>query len=578
MKVLHSVRTRIIVISLALLLLFMIAYTVTIWTLADSYALMNTSQNNAFSLSLVSQEISGNLDDVRALVTRVAIDNELKSVLAYQDADSLDDYYDPFENMIKANPAYSVIDRFIVTDRTCSHFLQTGGAQLSSGRPLRQDYFLEEISHVDDESGFSGLFFSDLAYRDYQVIGYLRPIIDYNTGLTIGYVYASVSIDALLRPLYSYQELNDAEVYVAFRDRNYMVSGSQLQNVTDRPVPGDGETVFSNETTRVARLDDGRYMLSTAEDDNRLSLDLVFAAPSLLGTQGASPAMVLAIAIGVVVLLIATILSVYLNKAIYRPVRRLADRIGRIQHSDFSQDGSIDTPDEFGIIGRGINSLSGEVTALMDRRVEDERRKLELEYRMLQSQINPHFLYNTFNSIKWMATIQGADGIGEMITSLSRLMKNISKREASLVPLSEELGFIDDYLVIMKYRYGNTISYYRNVDDGAKDVMIPRFTLQPLVENAIFHGIEPRGTGAIAIIAKSFADHVTIMVADNGVGFEPGGEKSKGDGVFKNIGLDNIRQRLEYTYAQSVSFDIRSTPGLGTSCIIRLDRMQEEGR
>ena len=72
MKVLHSVRTRIIVISLALLLLFMIAYTVTIWTLADSYALMNTSQNNAFSLSLVSQEISGNLDDVRALVTRVA--------------------------------------------------------------------------------------------------------------------------------------------------------------------------------------------------------------------------------------------------------------------------------------------------------------------------------------------------------------------------------------------------------------------------------------------------------------------------------------------------------------------------
>ena len=110
------------------------------------------------------------------------------------------------------------------------------------------------------------------------------------------------------------------------------------------------------------------------------------------------------------------------------------------------------------------------------------------------------------------------------------------------------------------------------------DVMIPRFTLQPLVENAIFHGIEPRGTGAIAIIAKPFDDHVTIMVADNGVGFEPGGEKSKGDGVFKNIGLDNIRQRLEYTYAQSVSFDIRSTPGLGTSCIIRLDRMQEEGR
>ena len=194
-----------------------------------------------------------------------------------------------------------------------------------------------------------------------------------------------------------------------------------------------------------------------------------------------------------------------------------------------------------------------------------------LEYRMLQNQINPHFLYNTFNSIKWMATIQGADGITEMVTALSRLMKNISKRDDSVIPLSDELAFIDDYMTIMKYRYGNTLNYVRSVHPGTEWVNLPRFTLQPLVENAIFHGIEPRGTGAIAIVVQSFDDHATVMVADNGVGFTKMGEPKK-DGVFKNIGIDNIVQRLNYTFKDDAVFSIDSWPGVGTRCTIMIKR------
>ena len=211
-------------------------------------------------------------------------------------------------------------------------------------------------------------------------------------------------------------------------------------------------------------------------------------------------------------------------------------------------------------------------------RDEDERKKLELEYRMLSSQIDPHFLYNTFNAIKWMAKIQKADGISEMITSLSRIMKNISKRDENIVTLAEELSFIDDYLVIMKYRYGNTISYYRSVDEGCERIMLPRFCLQPLIENAIFHGIEPKGTGAVAIIAREYDEHYTIMIADNGVGFDPENAEEKKDGMFKNIGLENIRQRLRHTYADDVSFTISSRIGIETRCMIRIrkrERMDE---
>lgn len=574
MKIFHSVRARIILLSTILLLFFLIVYTLTVWTVANSYALMNTAQNNSFSLSLLLNEVSGNLDDVKALVTRMAIDNELKYHLSYFDSD-LNSYYDNFKNMVQSNPAYNVIDRFIVSDSAYSNYLQEGGPNITAGLPLRKDYFITELGHIDEENSFSGVFFSDLAHRNYQVIAIVRAIIDYNNALTIGHVYASVSIDALLKNIYSYQRMNEAKLFVRFSDMAYKVDDGRLI-----PAPGltrnSSELIFEGESGNIYKEDDGLYLLFCTDESNSFSIYLYFETPSLIGSESTMPLVMLAVLIGGAILIITLTLAIYLNRVLYAPVKKLAKRIEKIQESDFSTDETINTDDEFGLIGRGINSLSSEVTDLMEKRLEDERKKLELEYRMLSSQIDPHFLYNTFNAIKWMAKIQKADGISEMITSLSRLMKNISKRDANIVTLSEEMSFIDDYLVIMKYRYGNTISYYRSMDDECMDIALPRFCLQPLVENAIFHGIEPRGTGAVAIIARKFGENTVIMVADNGVGFDTHKKESKGEGMFKHIGLDNIRQRLEHTWGDSVNFSISSKIGCGTECIIRIRDKEAE--
>ena len=374
MKVFHSVRARIILISTILLLFFLIVYTTTVWTVANSYALLNTSQNISFSLSLVTNEIAGNLDDVRALATRVSIDNELKYYLDYS-KDNLNSYYDSFENMIQSNPAYNVIDRFIVADSSCSHFLQTGGTTLSYGQPLRKDYFLQEISHIEQDSNYSGIFFSDLAYRNYQVIGCKMPIIDFNNGLTIGFVYASINIDALLKNLYSYQKLNDADLYISFSGSNYKVEDGRL--ISTSSVPSlTLKPILANETSKVYKSNTGRYILSIDNESDNFMVTLVFDSPSLIGNSSTAPLIFLAILIGVAILLIVVVLSTYLNKVLYGPVKKLSKRIERIQKSDFSLDDTINTDDEFGIIGRGINKLSSEVTTLMDRRVEDERKKL----------------------------------------------------------------------------------------------------------------------------------------------------------------------------------------------------------
>lgn len=229
-------------------------------------------------------------------------------------------------------------------------------------------------------------------------------------------------------------------------------------------------------------------------------------------------------------------------------------------------------------MGRGVNHLSHSVEELMERRLADEKARQDLEYQMLQSQINPHFLYNSLNSIKWMATIQNADGIAEMITSLAHLLKNASKGQQSLIPLWLELDLLRDYFVIQKYRYGGAITMSEDIQPGLDGALIPRFTLQPLLENAIFHGIEPKGgAGAVTLTARREGDVLELTMTDDGVGMEPekaaallSGEESGPVGLFKKIGLSNVHRRVQYEFGAEWGLSIQSEPGRFTCVTVRL--------
>lgn len=186
-----------------------------------------------------------------------------------------------------------------------------------------------------------------------------------------------------------------------------------------------------------------------------------------------------------------------LSRSLTRPIKKLRDRISIIAGGDFTQDNSILWNNELGDMGRDINQLSRDISGLIDRRVAYEKEKMDYEYRLLQSQVNPHFLYNTLNSIKWMATIQNAPGIAEMTLALSRLLKNISKGSSAFVSIRREFDLLNNYFSIQKYRYGGMITLEYEIDsDALLDNEILRFTLQPIVENAISTASSPPDTPA----------------------------------------------------------------------------------
>jgi two-component system sensor histidine kinase YesM len=184
-----------------------------------------------------------------------------------------------------------------------------------------------------------------------------------------------------------------------------------------------------------------------------------------------------------------------------------------------------------------------------------------------------------------MATIQKADGIAEMTTALANLLRHISKSPQEWCTITEELSLLDDYSVIQNYRYGGTIELKKQVPDRFLNVRIPRFTFQPIVENAVFHGLEPKGGGTITISAgQTDSGDALFCIADDGVGMEKSQiqallEKRDigADGMFKSIGMYNVNQRIVSKYGAPYGMTVESAPGVGTRVMILLPTLPKEG-
>ena len=260
-------------------------------------------------------------------------------------------------------------------------------------------------------------------------------------------------------------------------------------------------------------------------------------------------------------------LSWFISRQLSAPISRLKKRLEFISQGNFDPDRSIETADEIGGIGKQINQMSSRISDLLETRVQSEKEKRDLEIKMLQAQINPHFLYNTLDSIKWIATMQKNSGIVQVVTALSSLLKNMAKGFNEKVTLRQELDFLENYVIIEKIRYIELFDVSTQVDQEVLyDAKIVKLTLQPIVENAIFNGIEPSGrNGLIQIHVYTENGILYISVKDNGIGISPENiEKLLTDtsritrSNMSGIGLPNVDRRLKLVYGEEYGLKLES--------------------
>lgn len=266
-----------------------------------------------------------------------------------------------------------------------------------------------------------------------------------------------------------------------------------------------------------------------------------------------------------------------MSKWMYKPVRLLKDAMERVSSGDLSARTPVIGGDEIAVLGKGFNETIDRVESLISELVNERLHKKEAELEALQYQITPHFMYNTLNSIKYAAVLQGADRLGEQLGAFIELLQASISRKGAFLTVQEEFRMVDNYVKLQQFRYMCSFEVVYTVQDEVKEMYVPRLLLQPLVENAILHGGSGEGmNNLIELSAAVEAELLVFSISDNGNGMTEEQVQAlmrnapSARGHFSGIGVANIRDRLRLYYGDRAELSFSSSPGEGTCARIQL--------
>lgn len=270
--------------------------------------------------------------------------------------------------------------------------------------------------------------------------------------------------------------------------------------------------------------------------------------------------------------LIAVIFSYFIPLSITKPIRNICDVTEEVSKGNLEVRSDVDTGADVGMLSQSLNAMIDKINELLDQVKAEQIRLRKAELELLQSQINPHFLYNTLDAIVWLAEAGEQQKVVSMVESLSKFFRTSLNQGKEIISLSEELQHVQSYLEIQQVRYQDILRFDINVPAELNGYLIPKITIQPLVENALYHGIKnKRGMGDIFITGEDLGDKCAIIVRDNGIGMNEerlkqirerisGGGENKGE-IF---GLYNVNERIRLKFGEEYGLEIESEYTKGT--------------
>lgn len=494
-----------------------------------------------------------------------------------------------------SNKAQQYIQRIVIANKSREDYLQIVPAQYSTGKnPIHiiteLPYYDYLVNATEDYDFTLGPQKNPFQRKEEIMLPIIRPIGHPYENTVIGFSYIQLSFDLFIDPLKDYARQENTSVYFTIANTTYKITKDDIV-LTDN---GNGvkdvsyhDSVTGKATVHKTGSGAGTQLfVSLPLETEGCSITLPLSSHAF--EQQFSGYLFILLVIFLSTLIIGIFLTIALNRSVTQPLKQIQSRVASVAQEDFKRDPSIEWDNELGDLGRNINRMAEDIQALLEQKIEFEKQKKDYEYQVLQSQINPHFLYNTLNSIKWMATIQKVPGIAEMTTALAHLLKNIAKGTTTVVSLRAELELLNDYYVIQKYRYGGAICLNYEIEDPELlDIKILRFTLQPIVENSIFHGIEPKGqNGHIKIhIYRFSSDQIKIDITDDGIGMDEemirqvlSDEASEKSHFFRQIGIASVNKRIQYNFGSKYGLTIQSKLNEYTTITILLPEIYQNAK
>ncbi|XEC93056.1 sensor histidine kinase [Paenibacillus tarimensis] len=419
-------------------------------------------------------------------------------------------------------------------------------------------------------------------YKDYEVISVVRAILDPERQTVQGVILIDLKLRVIAETVKDVRlgkngylmviDENGDAIY-APRQANPEVPVKQLLN-------GKGSGYFTEEADG-AKM---HYIYQTSSFTKWTTVGVFAARDSVMEIREINLYVILFV---FVVCMLGISASYYLSHSISRPITQLTSFMRKVEEGNMHIRYTGERQDEVGLLGRSFNRMLAQISKLLVMVGEEQRSKREAELRSLQAQIKPHFLYNTLDTIQWLARKNGAGEVTEVVESLSRLFRIGLSKGNEMIGLPDELDHIRSYLIIQKTRYKDKLHYTVETDPGLNGLAVLKLILQPIVENAIYHGIkERRGPGHISVRVTEEDNALVLRIEDNGAGMteeklrsmranvENAGKRITGmrndPGSSKNgYGLANVQERIRLSFGEQYGLTIDSEWKQGTVVTIR---------
>ena len=279
---------------------------------------------------------------------------------------------------------------------------------------------------------------------------------------------------------------------------------------------------------------------------------------------------ILIVAVFLVLLCVGIVAMIY--SGIMTPIKSMLDFCKDLSGGNLSARIQDTHKDELSDLSGSLNHMADTIEGLIQQQKEQEKKKRELELQMLQYQLNPHFLFNTLNSLRFVAAMHKDQIVSDGIQALSSLLQNTLTNKNEYITIGEELENLENYFSILRIRYAGSFEYSFHVEDEELlSCLVPKLILQPLAENSVMHGSSDDGTVMeIEITCWEEENHIILELSDDGKGFKVTEEALKPHANRKKIGVSNVNDRIQLNFGREYGLKIKSNPGEGTVCTLTL--------
>ena len=575
-----TIRSRITLTTITLCIFLSIAVSYISYSFYYKSVKQNMIRTAESSLTLLGSSIDSNIQDAYSFVRNCQANSFILNYLSSQGSQSaritastyLKGSYNSYDGRY-------YIKRIFIASYKNRDFIQalasTNNQPFHSADDIRDLYFFDSYYSSPSYSYSEGILTTD---GGSQYLPIIRPLYSQYNSDELGFIYIEMSPNVVTIPLKTAGTYQNNDFYLTLEDHSYVYSNYTLTDANPSyEITGDLSSIASFSDTIVKEISNanGKFVsISVPLAAEHCYITQLITVNTFYGQLASIIFVIVACAV-----ITGIILHTIFNHMINHPVQELQVRMKHISEGNFERDSSIEWQHELGDIGRSINDLAEDVKTLMDQRIRDENEKREYEYKMLQSQINPHFLFNSLNAGMQLAMMEDAEKTSIFLEKMADFFRyNVRKMEEDAM-LWEEVEAVDNYIYILNVRFAGDIHFSKEVDESLENVRMPSMILQPVVENAVNHGIRDiEWEGKIHLTVTGDADYIRISVKDNGKGMTQeqiegvlsgNRERRNEEGDSTGIGMNNVISRLELYYEESGLMEINSEgEGKGTEAVI----------